>query len=222
MSTVAIIGATGVVGSRVLEQLLARADVDRVVALGRRLPALRHDKLSARVADLQSATGMAAELPDAVSIAISALGTTIKSAGSQAAFRAVDHDAVLAFASAAQTRGARRFLLVSALGANARSGNFYLRTKGQAEDALARLAFSQLTVLRPSLIDDQGQRPEQRLGERLALPLSRALFSVIGRTHRYAPIAADVIARALLRLAFDASTERLRIIESDQLHVLAR
>ena len=222
MSSVAIIGATGVVGSRVLEQLLARADVGRVVALGRRSPALRHDKLSSPVVDLQSASAMAAELPAGVDVAISALGTTIANAGSRAAFRAVDHDAVLAFASAARTQGAQRFLLVSALGANARSGNFYLQTKGQVEDALAQLGFAQLSILRPSLIDDQGTRPEHRFGERLALPLSRALFSVIGKTHRYAPIAADVIARALVRLAFDASTERLRIVESDQLHALGR
>lgn len=222
MSSVAITGASGVVGSRVLEHLLERQEVGRVVAIGRRPVALQHDKLTSRVADLQSAAAIEAELPPSLTVAICALGTTIKKAGSQAAFRAVDHDAVLAFASAARQRGAQRFLLVSALGASSSSRNFYLKTKGEAEDGLARLGFAQLTLLRPSLIDDRGARSERRLGEQLALPVSRAVFALIGKTHRFAPIAADVIARALVNLAFDGSTERVRTIESDRLHLLGR
>ena len=222
MTTVAIIGASGVVGSRAAHHLLARDEVGSVVSLGRRPAPFGHEKLVSRVVDLQSSTAMAAELPDNLGVALSCLGTTMKKAGSRAAFRAIDHDAVLAFGEAARGKGAQRFLLVSALGANPRSGNFYLQTKGQAEDALAQLGFSQLTILRPSLIDDQGARAEHRLGERLALPLSRALFSLVGATHRYAPISADSIARALVRLAFDETSERVRIVESDRLHELAR
>jgi len=217
-----MIGASGVVGSRAVHHLLGRDEVARLVSLGRRPAPLQHQKLVSRVVDLQSSAGMAAELPDDLGVAVSCLGTTMKKAGSRAAFRAIDHDAVLAFGEAARGKGARRFLLVSAPGANARSGNFYLQTKGQTEDALAQLGFSQLTILRPSLIDDQGARSEQRLGERLALPLSRALFSLIGATHRYAPISADAIARALVQLAFDETRERVRIVESDRLHELAR
>ncbi|WP_437595112.1 NAD(P)H-binding protein [Sorangium sp. So ce1000] len=221
MRTVAIIGASGVVGSRVLEHLLAREDVGRVIALGRRVVSVQHPKLESRVVDLQRAAAMIAELPDGVDVAISAIGTTLKNAGSQAAFRAVDHDAVLAFANAARSKGAQRFLFVSSVRADAGSGSFYLRTKGEVEDGLAQLGFPQLIVLRPSLIDDQGARPEHRFGERLALSISRALFSLVGnKTHRFAPIPADVIARALVRLAFDSSHERSRIIESDRLHEL--
>jgi uncharacterized protein YbjT (DUF2867 family) len=146
----------------------------------------------------------------------------MKKAGSKAAFRAVDHDAVLAFGEAARGKDAPRFLLVSGLGASSRSSNFYLRTKGEVEDGLAKLGFSQLTIVRPSLIDDEGTRPEQRLGERLALPISRVIFSLVGKTHRYAPIRAEVIARALVRLAFDDTKERVRIVESDRLHELGR
>ena len=220
MHTVAIIGASGVVGSRAARELLARADVARVIALGRRPAPIQHDRLSSRVVDLQSRAAISAELPDGVDVAISCIGTTMKQAGSKPAFRAVDHDAVVAFGGAARDRGVPRFLMVSALGANASSGNFYLRTKGEADDALAQLGFAQLTIVRPSLIDDDGTRPEARLGERLALPLSRAVFSIIGKTHRYAPIRADVIARALVRLAFDDTTERVRILESDRLHAV--
>lgn len=220
MTAVAIIGASGVVGSRILSLLLAREDVSRVIALGRRPLPVQHAKLESRVVDLLKTERVAAELPEGLEIAISAIGTTIKSAGSQAAFRAIDHDAVLALARAARAKGVARFAVVSGLGANPRSRNFYLRTKGEMEQALGELGFADLVVLHPSLIDDQGTRPEHRLGERLALPVSRALFSIIGRTHRYAPISADVIARALVRLVFERSQERLRVIESDALHAL--
>jgi hypothetical protein len=77
-------------------------------------------------------------------------------------------------------------------------------------------------VLRPSFIDDEGARVESRFGERVALPVARALFSVLGRTSRYAPVRADVIAKALVRLAFDETSERERVVESDRLHGLGR
>ncbi len=222
MSTVVMAGASGVVGSRALQHLLAREGVERVVALGRRPLSLEHPKLVSRVVDLRSPAAMAPEIPEGVEVALCCLGTTMKQAGSREAFRAVDHDAVVAFAEAARARGARRFLLVSALGADARSGNFYLRTKGEAEDAVARLGYPQLTVVRPSLIDDQGARGEVRLGERLALPVARAVFSLVGRTSRYAPVPADAIGKALVRLAFDDATEPRRTVPSEALHALGR
>lgn len=218
MKTVAIIGASGVVGSRTTRELLARADVGRVIALGRRAAPVEHERLSSRVVDLQSRAAIAAELPDGVDVAISCIGTTLKRAGSKQAFRAVDHDAVIAFGEAAHGKGVPRFLAVSALGADARSRNFYLRTKGEADDGLTRLGFAQLTIVRPSLIDDDGARSELRIGERIALPISRAVFSIVGKAHRYAPIRAGVIARALVQLAFDDSTAAVRLVESDRLH----
>jgi uncharacterized protein YbjT (DUF2867 family) len=219
---VVITGASGVVGTRALHHLLARTEVERVVALGRRALPVHHQKLVSKVVHLQQRTAISAEIPDGTTTAVCCLGTTMRKAGSKAAFRAVDRDAVVAFGEAALERGARRFLLVSAIGANARSSNFYQRTKGGTEEALARLGFPQLTILRPSLIDDEGQRREHRPAERFALPLARIVFSMLGRERRYAPIAADVIARALVRLAFDDAPERVRIVESERLHVLAR
>ena len=220
MKTVVIAGASGVVGARALEHLLARADVDRVVAVGRRALPVRHGKLVSKVVDFASAAGLAPELPERADVAVCCLGTTMKRAGSREAFRAVDRDAVVAFGEAARARGAQRFLLVSAVGASVRSGSFYLRTKGEAEAALARLGYPQLTVVRPSFIDDQGTRAESRPLERLALPLARAVFSVVGRTSRYAPIPADAIGKALARLGFDDTAEPFRIVESEALHAL--
>jgi len=220
MKVVAVAGGSGVVGARALPHLLAREDVGRVVAVGRRPLGMVHEKLVSKVADLRSAAAIEDALPDRLDVALCSLGTTMKQAGSKEAFRAVDHDAVVAFGAAARERGARRFLIVSAAGADVRSRNFYLRTKGEAEDALARLGYEQLTVLRPSFIDDQGTRREFRLAERVALPVARAVFSVLGRRSRYAPIPAEVVAKALVRLAFDEAGVRVRIVESERLHAL--
>lgn len=220
MKTVVITGASGVVGGRVLEQLLAHPEVGRVVALGRRALPFEHEKLSSVVVDLQSAEAMAAAIPDDVAVAVCCLGTTMKKAGSKEAFAAVDRDAVVAFGEAARRRGARRFLLVSSIGADANAKTFYLRIKGEAERALSELGFEQLTVLRPSFIDDEGTRTDDRLGERLGLPVAKAVFSIVGKTHRYAPIRATTIAKALVRLAFDDARETVRIVPSDQIHAL--
>lgn len=218
MARVVIAGATGVVGSHALEELVRRADVEQVIALGRRLLSAAHPKLVSKVANFQSAGAMAAELPQGVAAALCALGTTMKQAGSKEAFRKVDHDAVVAFAKAAKERGAKRFVLVSSIGASAKAASFYLRTKGETEDALAALGFEQVTFLRPSLLDDEGTRPDQRAGERLTLPVMRAVFKVVGKTSRYAPITATTVGRALVRLAFDETKERVRTIEGAALH----
>jgi uncharacterized protein YbjT (DUF2867 family) len=127
--------------------------------------------------------------------AVSALGTTMAKAGSQAAFRAVDHDLVLAFAEAAREGGARRMATVSSVGADADSRNFYLGTKGRADAALAGLGFERLDIFRPGLL--RGPRgADRRRGERIAIALSPALNLLLrGPLSRYAAIdAADVAA----------------------------
>jgi len=181
---------------------------------------MQHTKLRSRVVDLRNKTATAAEIPDGTAVAVCCLGTTIKTAGSKEAFRAVDHDAVVTFAEAARERRARRFVLVSSIGANPRARNFYLRTKGETEEALARLGYPQLTVLRPSFIDDEGARDEYRPLERLTLPVARIVFSLVGKTSRYAPVSADAIGNAIVRLAFDDTTERVRVVDSEALHTL--
>jgi uncharacterized protein YbjT (DUF2867 family) len=222
-SHVVIAGASGVVGTPALHYLLARDDVDRVVALGRRALPMQHEKLVSKIVDLRSKTAIASEILDGTAVAICCLGTTLKKAGSKEAFRAVDHDAVVAFAEAARAKGARRFVLVSSIGADPRSRNFYLRTKGETEEAIERVGYPQVTILRPSFIDDEGTRGEYRAGERLTLPLARIVFSVLGKTSRYAPVRADVIAKAVVRLALDdLDAQPVRIVESDQLHELGR
>lgn len=153
--------------------------------------------------------------------AVCCLGTTIAVAGSPAAFRAVDLDAVLAFARAAQAAGVQRFAVVSALGADARSRNLYGRTKGEMEAALAALGFASLVVARPSLLaGDRGALGQPvRRAEALALALTRPLAPLVPKAWR--PIEAATVARAL-RAALAQARPGTRVLSSAELQDLGR
>src|SRR6267378_4399592 len=131
------------------------------------------------------------------------LGTTIKQAGSQPAFRRVDHAFVLGVAHAGLHAGATQFLLVSAIGADPASRVFYSRVKGETESAIRRLGFHSVQIFRPSLL--LGERPEFRLGERIAMLVAPVLsVLLIGRLRRYRSIRAATVARAMVNLAREA------------------
>ncbi len=202
-------GATGLTGEHLLDRILSVPAVSRVVAPTRR-PLAEHPHLVNPVGEL---TQLLPTLSGKLDTAFSCLGTTIRAAGSQEAFRAVDHDLVLAVAQRARAMGARHFLVISALGADARSRVFYNRVKGEMEQALQAQGWPQLTIARPSLLD--GARREFRLGERLAAPLMRY---VPGRLRS---IEAAVLARALWRLALEEGKGQ-RIVESEELRDLGR
>jgi len=205
-----LVGATGAVGRAVLAQALADRRVGEVVALTRRpLPAA--EKLINVVVDFDN-------LPEqapwwAVDAVICTLGTTQRAAGSNEKFAAVDRDLPLRIARRARAAGATRFALNSSLGADAGSGNFYLRTKGEAEDAIRELGYPGYAIVRPSLID--ADRAESRPGERLALTFARVLSSAIPR--RWRAVTPEAIARALLEAAL-APSPGSRVIESESLH----
>lgn len=190
---VALAGATGLVGRVILKGLLADDSVTAVHALGRRGPGVEHPKLTSHVVDFAALP----PLPPLDEVYL-ALGTTIKAAGSQSAFRAVDFDANLAVAHAALAAGARRAGLVSAMGADAKSRIFYNRVKGEVEEALARLPFEGLVIARPSLLvgDREALGQPARLAERVATVMSRLFGRLVPANYR--PVAAADVARALL------------------------
>ena len=137
--------------------------------------------------------------------ALCALGTTIKQAGSQDAFRAVDHDAVLAFARAAVRAGCRTFVLVSSVGADRSARNFYLRVKGETEEAVAALGFARFVALRPSLM--LGERGDRRPGEAVAQAVMPVIAPLLaGPLRRYRGISADAVAAAMIAAATDAAS----------------
>lgn len=205
-----LVGASGEVGRTVLAQALADRRVAEVVALTRRpLPAAA--KLNNVVVDFDA-------LPEdapwwRVDAVICTLGTTLRAAGSKEKFAAVDRDLPLRIARLARAAGATRFALNSSLGADARSANFYLRTKGEVEDAIRALAYPGYIIVRPSLID--ADRAESRPAERLSLKLARVLSPLIPR--RWRAVTPEAIARALLDAALAAKLVS-RVIESGKLH----
>lgn len=192
--TALLAGATGLVGGHILQALLADPQVAQVTVLARRPPTVSHPKLLVQVV----AFDQLPTLPR-VDEAYLALGTTIKVAGSQAAFRAVDFAANLAVALAAVAMGAQRIGVVSAVGADAHSGVFYNRVKGELEDALQALPLQALLIAQPSLLlGDRSALPQPpRLGERLAMPLARLLAPVLPGAYR--PVQAQAVGHALVR-----------------------
>lgn len=204
-------------GQQVLTELLSDSRYATVHVLVRRPLGQTHPKL---VEHLVSFERLPALPP--IDHAYIALGTTIKQAGSQAAFRKVDYDAVIATAKAAQSAGTRRLGVVSALGANAQSSVFYNRVKGEMEQTLSAMGWSLLVLARPSLLLGNREALGQpaRMGERLGAALSQWLNPLIPR--RIRPISSAKVARALVG-AITSSEEpvaRLQIIESQAMQRL--
>ena len=190
--TALLIGATGLVGSFVLERLLASPRYARVVVWARREIGKSHPKLEVEIVDFERLAQRRLEADDV----FCCLGTTIRQAGSQKAFHHVDFDYPVALAGAAARSGAKRFLVVSALGANKRSRVFYNRVKGEMEEAVRIAAVPKTTIVRPSLL--AGPRAESRLGERIGLALGALLGPLLGK---YRPIHAEHVAAAMIRAA---------------------
>ncbi len=208
--TVLLAGASGLIGGLLLQGLLAHPAVTEVHALVRRPVDASHAKLRQHQVDF---TALAA-LPEVDEVYL-ALGTTIRLAGSQAAFRAVDLHANLAVAEAAVKAGARRVGLVSAAGASSSSAVFYNRVKGELEDALMALELDALVIARPSLLLDSrahlGQAP--RLAEKLSIPIGKLIAPWVPGAYR--PVYAQSVATALLRHVPVATG--LLVLPSDEL-----
>lgn len=214
MPTALIAGASGLVGRHLRDLLLAAPEYDRVISLGRRKLETAHPKLEQVIVDFAALDeGMAGLRGDDV---FCCLGTTIRQAGSRESFRAVDHAAVLALGWAAQRQGARRFFLVSALGADPHSRVFYNRVKGETEEALLVLDFDTLALFRPSLL--LGKRAKSRPGERvMAALLWLAEPLLVGRLRKYRAIEAATVARAMLRCSFGHGPRGLLVFPSDEI-----
>jgi uncharacterized protein YbjT (DUF2867 family) len=206
-----VAGATGLIGRAILEGLLTDRTVAEVHAIGRRKPDIAHARLTTHVVDFAALPS----LPPLDEVYL-ALGTTIKVAGSQAAFRSVDFDANLAVARAAFEAGAGRAGLVSAMGASSRSGVFYSRVKGELEEAMAQIPFVGLVIARPSLlVGDRGAlgQPARR-GEEIGFALGKALgFLVPGN---YRPIEAHRVAQGLLNTVPTAAGRQVLLSGSMQ------
>lgn len=210
MKTLLILGATGQVGQALLQLALQHPEISRVTAPTRRsLPS--HPKLDNPLVDYE-------KLPDdapwwKADLALCALGTTLRQAKSKAGFYRVDHDYALAAAGLVRRAGTPTFGLVSSLGADASSRLFYLRVKGETEQALSTLGFASLTLARPSLLIG-GPRSSGRPLESFGLFIGKHLSSLLPR--RYRAVTTRQVALALLETGLRAPAG-VHFIESDQL-----
>lgn len=213
-------GGSGATGQATLEHLLQGAPCDITLINRRHQPIDAPEGFHVR----QSSHGFSnlddLEV-DKINVAICCLGTTIKQAGSQDAFKAVDLDSVLAFASLAKHRGCKRFIVISSVGANAQSKNFYLHTKGEMELGLERLGFEQLVILRPSLL--LGQRHEFRLAESLASWLAPLLSPLLlGPLKQYRPTTIQHVGQCIAHLAHDETVlAGITLLDSNEIAQIA-
>lgn len=219
VTRICLVGATGLVGSAVMAEAVGRDDV-RIIGVGRREAALPPG------ARMEMLVGEPIDWPGLIRAAqadvlVCALGTTIKAVGSQEQFRAVDHDLVRFTAEAGIAAGIGHMVLVSSVEADRASRNFYLSVKGETEDAVGRLGFGRLDVLRPSLL--RGARAEARPLEvawQTFAPLADHL-ALHGKLRRFRSIRARDVARAIMGLARENAPGRF-VHEHDALKQSAR
>jgi len=205
----AISGSTGFIGTHLIE-LLKTDDTFQTVDILSRKQLELPEKFNVLVN-----SNLAEQKLESVDVAFCALGTTIKTAGSQEAFYHVDHDLVLAFAKNAKDAGAKTFVLVSSVGANPKTSNFYLRVKGETERDLEALGFESLIILRPSML--MGERKEFRFGELIGKVVMTAFNPLmIGSLAKYRGIHGKTVANAMLKLGRE-NLKGVHVLEGDQL-----
>ncbi|HNX66337.1 MAG TPA: oxidoreductase [Bacteroidales bacterium] len=213
--TALITGASGLVGSELLKQLLADEDYAKVIALVRTPLETRHEKLIQKIVDFETISASMEDIR--ADHAFCCLGTTIRKAGSQARQYRIDHDYVVCFAKACIAAGISKFAVVSSAGAKTKTGNFYLRTKGEMEEELRKVPFEGLYILRPSLL--MGKRKEFRLGELIAKGAMKVINPLLaGGLKRYRGIEASRVASGMIKAV--EGPGGVHIFESDKIQVL--
>jgi|WetSurMetagenome_2_1015567.scaffolds.fasta_scaffold95739_2 uncharacterized protein YbjT (DUF2867 family) len=209
--TALVAGATGLVGNHLADQLINDPLYSKVIIFSRKPLELIHPKIEQHLVDFERLDSVVLSIqPDDV---FCALGTTIKKAGSQAAFRKVDYEYVVNLANFSSAVGAKRLLVVSAMGADAKSRIFYNRVKGEMEGSLSQIALPEIHIFRPSLI--LGKRNVLRFGEYIAQKIMGSIaFLFAGPLLKYRAIHASAIARAMI-IAARAGKSGISVYPSD-------
>jgi uncharacterized protein YbjT (DUF2867 family) len=215
--TALLVGASGLIGGHCLQSLLTEPSYARVTVLVRTPLTMAHEKLVQHIVDFD-ALEMFGELLYTNDV-YCCLGTTIKKAKTQEAFRKVDYDYPIKLAALTQHCGANQFLLVSSLGADPYSRIFYNRVKGEVEEAIRKISFTALHVFRPSLL--LGERKEHRTGEKAgAFVMSGLKYALAGPLKKYRAIQAGDVAKAMVRVA-QMDLQGVNIFESDRIQEIA-
>lgn len=202
--TAILIGATGLVGSHILQLLLSDDRYSKVLVFHRRSTSVSHPKLTEYIINFDS-------IEDWKHLLIgdelySALGTTIKQAGSKEAQWTIDYDYQFEVAKAGAQNGILSYALVSSIGATNETNNFYLKMKGQLDDEVQRLGFKDTLIVRPSFL--KGERKESRFWERVGI-IAAELFTKIPRLKKYKPIHAKQVAQAMINGLNDPNSKTI-------------
>lgn len=212
--TANVIGATGLVGKQLVEKLLDNKAFTKVRVFVRRDLAISHPKLEQHLTDFSNETTWGKHLKG--DVLFSALGTTLKKAGSKEKQYQIDVSYNLNFAKRARQNGINTFVLVSSVGANPNSRIFYSRIKGELDEKADELNFNKLIILRPSALS--GDREENRWMEKLSMPVTKLLTRFIMK--KYRPIEASTVAKAMINAAVNPSIQK-KIWTADEIFPLA-
>lgn len=208
--TALVVGASGMVGEQLVNQLLSHPDFDRVRTFVRRRSGNNDPKLEELVVDFDQPETWKDQIKG--DVAFSTMGTTIKKAGTKENQYRIDFTYQFEFARHAVENSVQTFVLVSSLGANSKSAVFYSRMKGELDDAVVKLPFDKMLIFRPSILD--GNRKETRLAEAFSLAVMRTITKFIFGNYR--PTPADVLARKMISLSIDGTNGK-RIVEGKEI-----
>jgi uncharacterized protein YbjT (DUF2867 family) len=211
--TAIIVGASGLVGNEVLKLLLADNDFEKVKTFVRKPLVISHPKLEQYIINFDFIDKSADLIKG--NVLFCCLGTTIKTAGSKEEFKKVDYVYPLEFAKIAKQNGVNKFLIITSIGANKSSSNFYLKVKGDIETVLEKLKFDSLVILQPSMLlgERKGLRSGEIIGKIIMKPIS---FLFIGKFKKYKAIEATIVAKAMIQLS-KSDLPSVSIMQSDKL-----
>lgn len=195
MRTAAIFGSTGLIGNHLVQLLSQHKDYKKIYSYARRKPESILNKIE-HIDFNPESFSISNEIDDV----FVCLGTTMKKAGSKEAFRKVDYEMVVEIAKQSKLAQVKHFLVVSSIGANPSTGNFYLRTKGQMEEEVKKIGFDYCGIVRPSLL--LGNRKEFRFAEKVSIVVFKFLsFIFVGPLRKYKGINAEDVAKSMIMLA---------------------
>jgi uncharacterized protein YbjT (DUF2867 family) len=216
MKTAVLLGATGMVGTALLNQLIADQEYAKIIAIVRKPLKIEHSKIEQQVIDFDKPESYR----DLVKgdVLFSSFGTTKKKAGSKENQYKIDFTYQYEIAEAGAANGIKNYVLVSSAGADSNSSIFYSRIKGELDQAVRNLNFDHVTILRPSMLD--GDRNEKRTGEQIGLKIMNVLLPWLPYFKKYRPIHAAIVAKAMLNSA-GLAKDKYRIYELEQIFELA-
>ena len=216
MKTAILLGATGLIGTELLNQLLLDDNYEQIKTFARRTSGISHPKLTELIIDFDKPEAWIGRVTG--DVLFSMLGTTIKKAGNNKTYYKTDYTYQYQMAEAAVRNKVENYVLISAAGANANSRMFYNKMKGELDRDVQDLAFKHISIIRPSFLD--GDRKESRLGEKIGIIVTRLITLIIPFTRKYRPIHASVVARAM-RNAVQRNNGKVNVYELEAVFNLA-